>query len=324
MKKIIALLLTAILALSLCSVTYGEASASNWPTGNITLLVPASPGGGTDMIARIFIKTMTELTGKSFVVVNDNSGAGTVVSEKIRNSKPDTNELLFTNSGMTRAIADGTYPHTFDEFTVLGCLTTQGRETGGIWVKADSPFQTLSDLVEYGKSNPLLAGVNGVSGMATEVLFDNQVGFDTIMVDAGPDADRITALMGGNIEVTFLNTISAKAYAESGDLRCLVILGSERSAFMPDVPTMIEEGYEAVYPGMYILLCGAPGMDENDVAKISEYLKAACADEELQESYAKMGVEWEYKTIEETKEIIKHCQEDSDQAYQLLVEKGLM
>ncbi len=324
MKKIISLLLTAILALSICSVAYGEASASNWPTGNITLLVPASPGGGTDMIARIFSQTMTEVTGKNFVVVNDNSGAGTVVSEKIRNSKPDTNELLFTNSGMTRAIADGTYPHTFDEFTVLGCVTTQGRETGGIWVKADSQFKTLSDLVEYAKSTPILAGVNGVSGMATQVLFDNQVGIDTIMVDAGPDADRITALMGGNIEVTFLNTISAKAYAESGDLRCLVILGSQRSEFMPDVPTMIDEGYNAVYPGMYILLCGAPGMNENDVAKISEYLKQANENENLKESYKKMGVEWEYKTIEETKEIINKCQEDSDAAYQLLVAKGLM
>lgn len=303
MKKLLAILLVSILSLS-CLSALGEASASNWPAGNITLLVPASPGGGTDMIARIFSQAMTEITGKSFVVVNDNSGAGTVVSEKIRNSKPDTNELLFTNTGMTRSIADGTYPHPFTEFTVLGCVTTQGRETGGIWVKSDSPFKTLSDLVEYGKTNPLMSGVNGVGGMATQVLFDNQVGIDTIMVDAGSDADRITSLMGGNIDTCFLNTVSAKAYAESGDLRCLVILGAERSEFLPDVPTMIEEGYEAVYPGMYILLCGAPGMDPNDVARISEYLKEACANEGLQESYRKMGIEWEYKTPEETLEII--------------------
>lgn len=323
MKKLLAILIVSILCLS-CVSAFGEASASDWPTGNMTLLVPASPGGGTDMIARIFSQTMTEITGKSFVVVNDNSGAGTVVSEKIRNGKPDSNELLFTNTGMTRSIADGTYPHPFTEFTVLGCVTTQGRETGGIWVRADSRFKTLSDLVDYGKTNPLMSGVNGVGGMATQVLFDNQVGIDTIMVDAGSDADRVTALMGGNIDTTFINTISAKAYAESGDLRCLVILGSERSEFMPDVPTMIEEGYEAVYPGMYILLCGAPGMDANDVARITGYLKEACANEGLQESYRKMGIEWEYKTPEETLEIIDKCQQDSDAAYQLLVEKGLM
>ena len=323
MKKILAILLASILCLS-CVSALGEASASNWPAGNITLDVPASPGGGTDMIARMFAQAMTEITGKNFVVVNDNSGGGTVVSEKIRNGKADGNELLFTNTGMTRLIADGTYPHPFSEFTVLGCVTTQGKETGGIWVKADSQFQTLSDLVEFGKTNGLLAGVNGTGGMATQVLFDNQVGIDTIMVDAGPDADRITALMGGNINVCFLNTISAKAYAESGDLRCLVILGSERSDFLPDVPTMIEEGYEAVYPGMYILLCGAPGMDPNDVAKISETLKAASENEALKEGYAKMGVVWEFKTPEETLEIVEKCQEDSNAAYQLLVDKGLM
>ncbi len=323
MKKILAILLVSILSLS-CVSALCEASASNWPAGNITLDVPASPGGGTDMVARVFSQTMTEVTGKNFVVVNDNSGGGTVLSEKIRNGKPDGNELLFTNTGMCRVIADGTYPHPFDEFTVLGCVTTQGRETGGIWVKADSQFKTLSDLVEYGKTNGLLAGVNGTAGMSTQVLFDNQVGIDTIMVDAGPDADRITALMGGNIDVCFINTVSAKAYAESGDLRCLVVLGEERSEFMPDVPTMVEEGYEAVYPGMYILLCGAPGMDANDVAKISETLKMASENENLKESYAKLGMEWEYKTPEETMEIIQQCQVDANAAFQLLVDKGLM
>lgn len=301
----------------------GDSSASTWPSGDVSFYVPASPGGGTDMIARIFAKAMNEVAGANFVVINDNSGGGTVVCERIRNAKADGQELMLTNSGLCRSVADGTYDHSFDDFTILGAITTQGRETGGIWVKADSQFQTLSDLVAYAKENTLLSGVNGASGMATEALFEDQVDIRTTMVDAGPDADRITALIGGNIDICFLNTVSAKAYAESGDLRCLVILGTQRSEFLPDVPTMEEEGYEAVYPDMTALLAGPLGMSADDVAKISDYLKQANENAELQENYGKMGVEWVYKTPEETREMMDRAQEDADLAYQLLVEMGL-
>ena len=302
----------------------GDASASTWPSTTVNLYLPATAGGGTDMIGRVFADTISKLTGESFIVVNDTTGGGTVATEQIRNAKPDGENLLITNTAFCRSIADGSYPYSLDQFTCLGALSTQGVESGGIYVSAASEFETLDDLIAYAKENTLIVGVNGTGGMATQVMFDDQVGIATNMVDAGSDADRVTSLIGGNIQAAYLNTISAKAYVESGDLRCLVIGGKDKSEFLPDVPTMTELGYEPFVPDMSLLLMGPLGMDPNDVAKAASLLEQCCADAELQESYAKLATEWVYKTPEETLEIIAVAQDAADEAYNLLVEKGLM
>lgn len=303
----------------------GNASDSRWPTGSVSLYVPATAGGGTDMIARVFTKTAGEVAGQPLVVVNDTTGGGSVAAETVRNAGTEGLDLLLTNTGFCASIAAGQYAHTMNDFTILGAVTTEGKEGGGIFVSASSPFETLEDLVNYAKEHPgeLNAGVqNNSSSHYVQILFEQEVGISTTIVDAGANADKVTKLMGGSIDLCVLANTGTSQYVDSGDLRCLVQLSSEHSDLIPDAPTMEDLGYNSCYLGMSMILLGPPNMDPADCAKIDSVLKACSESSEVQDGYATLGAEWNYMTPEETKAYLDKTQADYDAAYAIMSGNG--
>ena len=299
----------------------GNAGDSKWPTGSVSLYVPATAGGGTDMIARVFTKVASEVAGKPVVVVNDTTGGGTVAAETVRNADTEGLDLLLTNTGFCATIAAGQYAHTMQDFTILGAVTTEGLEGGGIFVNKDSPFETLEDLISYAKEHPgeLNAGVqNNSSSHYVQILFEQEVGISTTIVDAGSNADKVTKLMGGSIDLCVLANTGTSQYVESGDLRCLVQLSSNHSELIPDAPTMEDLGYNSCYLGMSMILLGPPNMDPADCAKIDAVLKECSESSEVQEGYATLGAEWNYMTREETAAYLEKTQADYDAAYALM------
>ena len=298
----------------------GDAAESDWPSGNVTLYVPAGAGGGSDMIARLFAQTMNKVTGSNFVIINDETGAGAVAAETVRNSEPDGLTFYFPHTGFCGTISAGQYDHSFDDFTIVGLCTTEGAEGNGLFVNADSPFQTFEEFVDYAKEHPdeLVGGVEtNKAGHNALLLLQNEVGFSTTIVDSGSSADRITSLMGGMVDFSTLPTATAAAYVESGDLRCLVTLGSLKSEALPDVPTIEECGFSPCDLPTCMILCGPLGMSDADVAKINEYLEEASKDQELQDGLTKLGAAWEYKTQQESIDYVHEMQERFDTAYEL-------
>lgn len=295
-------------------------SDSKWPNGNVTIYIPAKAGGGSDMIARLFTQAMSETTGKSFVVVNDETGAGSVAAEKIRNEKPDGLNLYMPHTGFCGTISAGQYNHSFDDFTIIAMTTTEGTEGNGIFVNADSQFQTFDDFIAYAKEHPgeLTGGVEAnKSGHNALLLLQNEIGFESTIVDSGSSADRITSLMGGMIDFSTLPTATAAQYVESGDLRCLVTLGALKSEAIKDVPTIEECGYSTCDLPTCMILLGPAGMSDADVAKIHEYLKIASENTTLKEGLAKLGTDWKYMTQEESIQYVHDMQERYDTAFSL-------
>ncbi len=294
---------------------------SSWPSGTITLNVPATAGGGTDMIVRVFAQAMNEVTGQNFVVVNDASGNGTVVAEKVRNEKPDGFNLFVANTGLCGYIASGAYQQSFDDFEMLGLITTPGKESNGIFVSANSEYHTLDDLIAFAKEHPgeLLCGVQtSGAGHFSWLLAEKEFGITSTIVDCGGSADRITNLIGGMIDVSNLPITGASQYVESGDLRCLAIVGEQESDLIPGVKTVEELGYNKIDLPMCCVLLGPKNMMKADKEKIDSVLKIACENQTLQEGYKKMGAEWDYKTPEEAVEFVKEIQSMYDEAYKLM------
>lgn len=300
--------------------TAEETGESSWPGGNVTLYVPAAAGGGSDMIVRLFAQTMNEVTGGNFVIINDETGAGAVAAETVRNGKPDGLTLYVPHTGFCGTISAGQYDKSFDDFTIIGLATTEGSEGNGLFVNADSPYQTFEEFVTYAKENPgaLVGGVEtNKSGHNALLLLQDEVGFETTIVDSGSSATRITNLMGGMVDFSTLPTAVAAPYVESGDLRCLVSLGSNKSQLLPDVPTVEDCGFSPCDLPTCMVLLGPPEMAQADVDKIHEYLQQACQDEALQEGLQKLGVAWEYKTQQESIDYVHEMQEKFDTAFEL-------
>lgn len=330
-SKLICLLLVAVLVFSFTACggknndPSGDSNESNWPQSSVNLYVPATAGGATDMLARLFAQAASEASGGTFVVINDMTGGGTVATETVRNASTDGTDLLLTNAGLFGKIASGQYDKTIDDFTLLGLTTSQGQESGGIYVSAKSDFETLDDLIAYAKENPgeLLSGIqNGSSSHYMQALFEEETGIETTMVDAGANADRIAALIGGTLDLSIMNNTGVLQYVEAGDLRCLVQL-DQPSLVMPEIPTMEDFGYEPCSIDNVTILLGPKGMSEEDVLRIEEILKECNVNEDLMEGYEKLGAEWVFMPVEEARVYLDFIQGQFNEAYKLLQARGL-
>ena len=298
-----------------------DTSASTWPGSTVQLYVPASAGGGTDMIARLFAQGMSDATGGSFVVVNDGTGGGTVAMETIRNAKPDGLNLYLGHTGQCGMMATGQYDHSYHDFQMLGTITVEGVESNAICVNKDVPFDTFQEFVEEVKANPgkYLTGVQSNGNRHfMQLLLQDATGTEFTIVDCGGVADTITNLVGGMVDMAILPINNASQYVESGDLKALAITGNNKSLLLPDVPTMKECGFESCEIPSISVLVGPQGMSQDDVTKINAVMKEVLENPDIVEKYNQMAMTAGYHTVEEAVAIVDEMQEKYNKAAEMM------
>lgn len=299
----------------------GDASKSNWPSGTVQLYVPASAGGGTDMIARLFAKGMSDATGANFVVINDATGGGTVALENVRNAKPDGLNLYLGHTGQCGMMATGQYDHTYEDFQMLGTITVPGAETNCIVVNKNVEANTLQELIDAAKAEPgkYLTGVQANGNRHfMQLLLQQATGTEFTIVDCGGIADTITNLVGGMVDMAIVPIVNARQYVEAGDIKPLAITGDQKSEAMPDVPTLKELGIDSCELSSISLLCGPQGMSADDVAKISETMKTVLESKDIIEQYQQIQMEAGYNTPDDAAALIADMQAKYSEAAALM------
>lgn len=291
MRRLIAAASAAMMvfALTACGGAQGsggsqaEKKQAGWPSGTVTVTVPASAGGGTDNFTRITTNYLQKKTGQAFTVVNDITGNGTVAYENIRKAEPDGSSLMAYHCTMLIQYYQGIYdknPADPENFSVIGVLEN-GGDGDVLVVPANAPYNTLAELVDYCKQNPgvVFGNQNGGFGQLETLLFADKAGIDIKFVDAGAQADTIVALLGGNIQCSFIQAAAAAQYVESGDMKVLAICNKERSENYPEIETFSENGYDVVLQ-TNMFLFGPAGMDQELKDSISLTIKEMQDDEE--------------------------------------------
>ncbi|MCD8222649.1 MAG: hypothetical protein LUD07_10825 [Clostridiales bacterium] len=259
MKKVLALILATTMTLSMVACggssssgsaagnggTSSESTASSetssgnaessapaesvvWPEGTVTLTVPASPGGGTDTAARIFADYLQRTTGEAFNVVNDTTGGNIVAVQNARRSKNDGSEILFFHVSTLMSYYQGKLDfNPTEELTVINACGIQAG--GALCAVADAPYTTGDEFISYAKENPgkIRVGVTmGGNSQAMVQCFADDVGIELTLVDAGNEADWVTAMMAGTIDMALLTPTTAQQYIEAGKFKAIVA-GSE-------------------------------------------------------------------------------------------------
>lgn len=302
--------------------TASGSSGSVWPSGDVTVYVPANAGGSSDTIARLYAEKFKSTTGANFIIVNDTTGANSVAYETVRTAKPDGLTLMAYHGGLCTQHASGQYAHSLDEFTVLGNMTTADNTGYGIWVSGKSDFQTFDDLISYAKDHPgeLVAGVEtNNTDHLLEVMFEDQFGVDLAVVSAGSNAEKLPLLMGGNLDVCFFAPGGVTDYHTSGDLRCLAFFGSARTDLLPDVPCMTDLNYEPIMLPLFFFLAGPADMPDEVCAAINEVMKEAAADETILNQITTMGMEMaESLSVEAVQQQAHDMQQNYLTAYELM------
>ncbi len=243
MKKIFILVVMAALAVS-CSVGFDWANTENYPARNITVLIPKSPGGGTDASARGVLEYAKEYLpgGISFVPTNKPSGAGVAAMVEGARAKPDGYTLTMLVVEATMLPHLGRMQATNSDYRAI---CTPIADPVALIVRADAPYKTIEEFINYAKENPgkLMVANSGVGSIlhlaAVNVEKECGVSFKHIPYTEG-SGPIVGALVGGHVDATFSTPGVAKAQVDAGQLRILGVMDTKRFALFPNVPTFKE------------------------------------------------------------------------------------
>lgn len=258
-----------------------------WPKDTVQFTVPASAGGGTDISSRIVADYMQRTTGQAFTVVNDTTGGNTVAVENCETAAPDGSELMFFHVSTLMNYYQGKISiNPMEDLTIICGIGSQ--PAGMIVVPADAAYSTAEEFIAFAKENPgkLTAGVTmGGNSQAIMQCFSDDVGIELNYVDAGNEADWVTALMSGSIDVCMLSPSTAGQYIEAGNFKPLLTTATERSLDYPDLECFSDVGSDVNWINEFFLY-GPKQMDEGVVDAISEAVLKMGEDEGVQKSFA--------------------------------------
>ncbi len=279
-----------------------SASTAQWPSGPVTIVVPSKAGGFADIHARILADYLQRKTGVAFAVVNNADGGGTAGAEVVRSADPDGLTLQYMHTSFQINCYTGLYDADPDvDFTCISPVANGGNNA--LVVSAKSPWNTLDELVADARNRPeeiIWGSMVGATSHFIMALLEENAGIKFKLVDAGSEAEKITAILGGHIDICNVGMANADQYTKSGDMRVLGVLGTERDVAFPDYPTTVEQGYDVVWNGDFSLY-GPAGMPDEMVAQINDILDDyGTVDEASKDALAKQGAFVVPRTTEES------------------------
>ena len=248
-------------ALLLACLLAGGAFAQGYPSRPVRIVIGFTPGGGVDINARLLAAKLMEQTGQQFVVENK-PGAGTnIANEYVAKSTPDGYTLLFNSAAF--AINLSLYknpPYALRDFAPVSVFS---QSVNLLVVSASLPAKNVQELIAMAKEKPgslnySSAGAGTSQHMAAE-LFKLRTGTNIVHVPYKGSAPALTALIAGEVQLSFSNTVAIHQHVKSGRLRALAVAGPKRTDVLPDVPTMKEAGVEGVEVPLWFGLLAPAG-----------------------------------------------------------------
>ncbi len=219
--------------------------ADTYPSKPIRLIVPYSPGGATDIVARLMSHKLTESLGQAVVVENRPGAGGIIGMDAVARADPDGYTLLLNTAG-GHTLTPVLYKTNFDPVKSFAPIS-QIATIGLIVVTHPSvPAKTIKELVELAKSSPKSVSYAAGSSMITLMgeKFKSVVGAPRmISVPYKGTGPQLTAVMAGEVDMTF-DPFNSLELIRAGKLRPLAVMSDKRSAALPDVPTLVESGIQ--------------------------------------------------------------------------------
>ena len=269
-----------------------QRGAAAWPTGSVRFIGLFPPGGGTDILSRVWCAKMAEITGQQFVVENRSGSGGNVGTEAIARAAPDGNTI-----GLASVAPLAISP------TLYGGLPFDVKRDfayiGGIWrlpnllvVNNDVPARNVPELIALLKANPgkytYASSGSGTTVHLSGEMFKSMAGLDLLHVPYRGAAPAHIDLLAGRVHMIFDNIPQGLASAREGKVRALAVTGKERSPQAPEIPTMAEflPGFEITSWGGVM---GPAGMAPAVVERVSALSKRALEDPELVARFRENG-----------------------------------
>ncbi len=210
------------------------------------MIVPAGPGGGSDVAGRAVAAGLEEAADVTISVENQEGSGGALGFSNFLQYEGDPNYLISAETALIHIPATQEVEFSYQEFTPIFKI---GEDSTLILVRSDSELQTCSDFVEKAEDGRVVVGFAGGLDEITFNLFEEASGAEFDYVPFGAGSESTTALMGGHVEVVSANPSEAMGQIESGDVRPLCAAAEERYTYdqISDVPTAKEQGIDVAF-----------------------------------------------------------------------------
>ena len=236
-------LLASAAGLLLAAAAIGGAAAQTFPSGPVKIIVPRSPGGGSDNITRMVAPALEKKLGVPVVIENRPDATAVLGADLVAKSKPDGYTLYLSDNSFYQnpAILDSLPYDTVKDFTAITMLA-QGPVI--LIVHPSIAAKTLSELLELAKKSKLTYASGGI-GSSTHlvgVMLNLKAGTSITHVPFKSSGPALNALLGGHVSMQFGGISSARPHVEQNKVRAIALTGDRRDPSMPDVPTFQESG----------------------------------------------------------------------------------
>ena len=289
--------LRAALAMFVLAATQSPSIAATsdaYPTRPITIIVPYAAGGTTDVMARALATSLTNQLKQPVVIENKPGVGGSMGVAAMQTAKPDGYTLTMTPVGIFRQPHLQTVPwNPVRDVTYLATVLTYDF---ALAVKADSPFKTAKELVDFAKKHPgeIDYGTPGryTGNQVVLAMLGKREGVEFTHIPYKGDADAIAALLGGHVKAAVV-TNSVLAQVKSGKVRVLATADEARNPEFQGVPTLKELGYDVIVQSP-LGIGGPANLPAPIVEKLDKAIKAALEDSEVKAAAKNFGVRTYY------------------------------
>ena len=281
------------LLLALGAGAQAQTSAAAYPNKPIRLVVPFTPGGSTDILARAIGQELGKAWGQSVVIDNVAGAGGGIGADKVAKAPADGYTLLMGHIG-TLAVNPSLYPKLpYNPVTDFAPVAWVARVPNVLVVHPGVPAKTTQELVALGKSRPgqlnYGSGGNGsAANLATE-YFKMQTGTSLLHIPYRGTVPATTDLLGGQIQVLFTGAPALLGHIKSGQLRALAVSSPQRLEALPDVPTVAEAGYPGFEADQWYGVVAPAGTPPEIVRKLNAQINLALASAEMKARLSSEG-----------------------------------
>ncbi|MGD9766726.1 MAG: Bug family tripartite tricarboxylate transporter substrate binding protein [Pseudolabrys sp.] len=295
--------ITALMVSIMMAIAQPACANDSYPTKPVKLVVPFPPGGTTDIVARILAQKLGEALGKSFVVENKAGAGGLVGADYVAKSEADGYTLLLGNSGALATALKLVPSVPYDVMRDFTPISMISDVTIVLAVHPSVPAKNVAELVAYAKSQPgklniAIPSIGSMHHLLTE-MFKMSAGISAVSVPYKGSAPAVVDLMAGQVQMDFDNLPALATYVDSGKVRALAVASAERSAFLPNIPSMKEAGFPDIVASPWFAMVAPTGTPRPIIQKLNREIVKIMQSDDMKKRLHDQGANARWSTPEE-------------------------
>ena len=310
-----------------CLVLFAPLTAwcqSAYPQRRVKLVAPFPPGGTSDVLARVIAQKLGEGLGQPVTVDNKPGAGGNIGHELVAKAPPDGYTLVLSNSS---TLLNNPYLYKrmgFDPLMDFAPISTVASAGQVLVVHPSVPVRTVAELTALAKSQPgklnFGSGGKGIQSHISGEMYITAAGVNMVHVPYKGTIQAVTDLVAGQVQVVFSDMVPAMPQIKAGKVRAIAVTSTERSAALPELPTMIEAGVPGFNAGVWWSVLAPKGTSPEIIARLNAELAKVVKHTDVIDTYKRLGVNTEHST---PPQVLERVRAEGPMMVKILKEAGV-